>query len=64
MRALVEKENILLTWTEIVRGMLVRTLTALVLANGMEVSTGREVGAHEKVYSTLVRAARWVNSQN
>ena len=51
-----EKENIILTWTEIVRGMLVRTLAALVLANGME------VGAHEKGYSTLVRAARWVDS--
>lgn len=40
-----EKENILLTWTEIVRGMLVRTLAALVLANDMEASAGRDVGA-------------------
>ena len=39
------KENILLTWTEIVRGVLVQILAALVLANSMEVSAGREVGA-------------------
>ena len=44
--AQVQKENnIFLTWTEIVRGVLVQVLAALVLANGMEVSTGRAVGA-------------------
>ena len=40
-----KKENIPLTWTEIVRGVLVQILAALVLANGMEVSAGREAGA-------------------
>ena len=40
-----KKENILLTWTEIVRGVLVQILAALVLANGMGVSAGREAGA-------------------
>ena len=41
-----EKENnTFLTCTEIVRGVLVQVLAALVLANGMEVFTGREVGA-------------------
>lgn len=40
-----EKENILLTWTEIVRGVLVQIFAALVLANGMEVSAQRDVGA-------------------
>ena len=40
-----EKENILLTWTEIVRGVLVQILAALVLAKGLEVFGGREVVA-------------------
>ena len=40
-----EKENILLTWTEIVRGVLVQILAALMLAKGMEVSGRKEVRA-------------------
>ena len=40
-----EKENILFTWTEIVRGVLIQILAALVLAKGLEVSAGREAGA-------------------
>ena len=40
-----EKRNILFTWTEIVRGVLVQILAALALAKGLEVSAGREVGA-------------------